>query len=131
MQSYFWYKPEVTLQGGGIGIGGGHIAGLHRHQLLMRLKVVIPGQHAGTDQLLLQDVDKVQQVLGLTATDVVYCIGRDGQAVFTRLLFGCFGHHTDNALDYIIDIGEVATAVAVVIDLDEIRKNLAYGNQFA
>ena len=28
-------KPEIPLEGGGIGIGGGDVAGLHRHELLV------------------------------------------------------------------------------------------------
>ena len=84
----------------------------------MCLKVVVLWQDTGSYKLFLQDVHKVQQILGLAATNVIDCVGRDGQAVFTRLLFGGFGQHTDNAFHNVIHVGEVAAAVAVVVYLD-------------
>jgi hypothetical protein len=56
---------EVALEGSGVGIGHGHVAGLHGHQLLMRGEVVVGGQHTGTDEFLLEDVDKGEKVLGV------------------------------------------------------------------
>ena len=84
----------------------------------MSLEVVVCGQDTGSYKLLLQDVHKVQQVLGLAASDVIDCVRRNRQAVFTRLLFGGFLHHAEDALHDVIDVGEVAAAVAVVINLD-------------
>ena len=66
----------------------------------------------------MQGLHKVQQVLGLAATYVIHGIGRDGQAIGAGALLGGLFHHADHSLNYVIDIGEVATAVAVVIDLD-------------
>ena len=42
-------KPKVALQGGAVGIGHGHVAGLHGHQLLVGVKVVVGREHAGTE----------------------------------------------------------------------------------
>ena len=93
----------------------------------MRLKVIIPRQHAGTDELLLQDVHKVQQVLGLAASDVIHGIGRHGQAVVAPLALGGALHHADDAFHDVIDIGEVAAAVAVVVDLYGLSTEQAVG----
>lgn len=37
---------EVTLERTGVGVGDGHIARLHRNELLMGLKVVVDREHA-------------------------------------------------------------------------------------
>ena len=84
----------------------------------MSLEVVVLGEHAGSDKFLLEDIDKVQKVLGLAATDVVDGIWRDGKPVLASLLFWGFAHDPDDAFHDVIDIGEIAAAVAVVVDLD-------------
>jgi len=84
----------------------------------MGLKVVVLGEHASSDEFLLEDVDEVQQVLGLAAADVVDGIRGDGQAVLAGPLFRGLAHHPDDAFHDVIDIGEIAAAVAVVVDLD-------------
>ena len=84
----------------------------------MGLEVVVLGEHAGCDEFLLEDIDKVQKVLGLATADVVNGIRRDGKSVLAVLLFRSFAHDADDAFHYVIDIGEIATAVAVVVDLD-------------
>ena len=84
----------------------------------MGLEVVVGGEDAGADEFLLEDVDKVQQVLGLAAADVVDGIRGDGQAVLAGPLFRGLAHHPDDAFHDVIDIGEIAAAVAVVVDLD-------------
>ena len=111
-------EAEIPLEGGGIGIGSGDVAGLHRHELLVGLEVVVGGEDAGADEFLLEDVDKVQQVLGLATADVVDGIRRDGKPVLTVLLFRGFAHDPDDAFHDVIDIGEIPSAVAVVVDLD-------------
>ncbi len=55
---------------------------------------------------------------GLTATDVIDRVGRNGKAVLSCLAFRRLGHYADDTLNDIIDISKVAAAVAVVIDLD-------------
>ena len=84
----------------------------------MGLEVVVGGEHAGSDEFLLEDIDKVQQVLGLAAADVVDRIRRNRKSVFAILLFRGFAHDPDDAFHDVIDIGEIASAVAVVVDLD-------------
>ena len=84
----------------------------------MGIEVVVLGEHASSDEFLLEDIDKVQQVLGLTAADVVDGIRRDGKPVLAGLLFRGFAHNPDDAFHDIVDIGEIASAVAVVVDLD-------------
>ena len=84
----------------------------------MGLEVVVGGEDAGADEFLLEDVDKVQQVLGLAAADVVDGIRGDGQAVLAGPLFRGLAHHPDDAFHDVVDIGEIAAAVAVVVDLD-------------
>ena len=37
----------------------------------MGIEIVVLGEHASSDEFLLEDIDKVQQVLGLAAADVV------------------------------------------------------------
>ena len=84
----------------------------------MCLEIVVGGEHAGSDEFLLEDIDKVQQVLGLAAADVVDGIRRDGKPVLAGLLFRGFAHDPDDAFHDVIDIGEIPSAVAVVVDLD-------------
>ena len=84
----------------------------------MGLKVVVVREHTGPNKFLLEDIDKVQQVLGLSAADVVDGIRRDGKPVLAGLLFRGFAHDPDDAFHDVIDIGEIASAVAVVVDLD-------------
>ena len=84
----------------------------------MGLEVVVLGEHAGSDEFILEDIDKVQQVLGLAAADVVDGIRRDGKPVLAVLLFRGFAHDADDAFHDVIDIGEIPSAVAVVVDLD-------------
>ena len=63
-------------------------------------------------------LDEVQQVLGVAVADVVHGIRWYGKAVFAHLLLRGFHHHTDNAFYDVVNIGEVALAVAVVEDLN-------------
>ena len=77
-ESYLRSETEVSFEGGGVGIGGGDVSGLHRHQLFVGLEVVVLGQDTGSQEFLLQDVHEVQQVLRLAATDVVHLVGRNG-----------------------------------------------------
>ena len=84
----------------------------------MSLKVVVLREDAGPQELLLQDVHKIQQVLGLAAADVVHGIRRNGQPVVAGVLGRGFLHHAEYALDDVVYVGEVPPAVAVVVYLD-------------
>ena len=66
----------------------------------------------------MQRLHEVEQVLGLASTYIIYSVWRDGQAVLTFLARRSAGHHAHDAFDDVVDIGEVAAAVAVVVDLD-------------
>jgi len=110
-------EAEIALESGGVGIGGGNITGLHRDELLVGVEVIVLREDAGTDEFLLEDGDEIEEVLGLAATNVIDGIGRDGEAIVAGLACGGFLHDADDALDDVIDVGEVAAAVAVVVDL--------------
>lgn len=84
----------------------------------MRLEVIRRGQHASTNELLLEDVHKVKKILRMAVADVVQRIRRHGETVLPLLAFGCSLHHTDHPLHDIVHIREVAFAVAVVEDPD-------------
>jgi hypothetical protein len=111
-------EAEVTGQGFCISIGGGDITRLHGDKLLVGLEVEILGQNPRTHQLLLEDLYEIEEVLGLTATYIIYGIGRNGQAILALFALRGALHHAYDTLDNIIDIGEVASAVAIVEDLD-------------
>jgi hypothetical protein len=59
------------LQRGGVGVGHGDITGLHGHELLVGLEVIIGGEDSCTYQLFLKDGNKVEQVLGMVIADIV------------------------------------------------------------
>ena len=84
----------------------------------MGLKVVVGREHAGTDELFLQGLHKVQQVLRLATADVVHGIRGDGQSIGPGLALGGALHHAYYSLNDVIHIRKVAAAVAVVVDLD-------------
>lgn len=84
----------------------------------MRLKVVVGREHALLNQHALQRVDKVEQVLGMGVADVVDAVGGEGQPVLAHLHLGGGVHDAPHALDDVVDVGEVAAAVAHVEDLD-------------
>ena len=112
---------------GGVGVGDGDIAGLHGNELLVGLEIVVFGEHACTDKLFLEDGDEVEQVLGTVVADVIYFIRRDGKTVFSVFLFRGVLHHTDDSFDDVINVGEVALAVAVVEDLDGVALHQLVG----
>ena len=111
-------EAKVSFQGRGVSVSGRYITGLHGNELLVGFEVVVLWQDTCSYKLLLQNVYKVEQVLGLAATDVIDCVRRYRQAVFACLLFGSFGHHTDNAFDNVINVCEIPAAIAVVVNLD-------------
>lgn len=109
---------QVTLERRGVGVGDGNVAGLHGHELLVGLEVVVGREHALLHQHALQRVDEVEQVLGVRVADVVDAVRGEGQPVLARLHLGGGLHDTTDALDDVVDVGEVAAAVAHVEDLD-------------
>ena len=84
----------------------------------MGLEVVVRRQHALLHQHALQRVDEVEQVLGMGVADVVDAVRGEGQPVLAHLHLGGGVHNALDALDDVVDVGEVAAAVAHVEDLD-------------
>lgn len=109
---------QVALERRGVGVRDGHVAGLHRHELLVGLEVVVRRQYALLNQHALQRVDEVEQVLGMGVADVVDAVRGERQPVLAHLHLGCGVHDAPHALDDVVDVGEVASTVAHVEDLD-------------
>lgn len=109
---------QVALESSGVGIGDGNVAGLHRHELLVGLEVVVGREHPLLHQHALQRVDEVEQVLGVRVADVVDAVRGERQPVLAHLHLGRGVHDAPDAHDDVIDVGEVAAAVAHVEDLD-------------
>jgi len=90
---------------GGIGIGLVYVTGLHGQEVLLgRLAVSV-----------FDFGDKVHELYGVAATDVVNLVGHVVRA------FGGIGHmvqRMDGAFGDVVDVGEVADHVAVVEYLD-------------
>ena len=82
----------------------------------MGFEDIVCGQHAGAEQLFLEDGHEVEQVLGLVVADVVDFVRGNGQVVFARALLGRMAHHAHHALYNIINVGEVALTVSVIED---------------
>lgn len=81
-------------------------------------EVVVGGEHALLHQHALQRVDEVEQVLGVGVADVVDAVRGERQPVLAHLHLGGGVHYAPDALDDVVDVGEVAAAVAHVEDLD-------------
>ena len=111
-------EAEVLFQGLRVGVGYGHVAGLHGHEFLMGTEVVVLGQDAGTDQLFLQDGHEVKEIFGGVVADVVHLVRWNGQSVLPVLLLGGVLHDANHSLHDVVDIGEVALAVAIIENLD-------------
>ena len=111
-------EAEVLFQGIRVGISHGHVAGLHGHEFLVGLEVVVLGQDAGTDQFFLQDGHEVEEVLGRVVADVIYLVRWNGQSVLAIMLLGGVLHDAHHSLHDVVDIGEVALAVAIIENLD-------------
>lgn len=111
---------QVALERRGVGVGDGHVAWLHGHELLVGLEVVVGRQHALLHQHALQRVDEVEQVLGVRVADVVDAVRGERQPVLAHLHLGGGVHNSPHALDDVVDVGEVAAAVAHVEDLDDV-----------
>lgn len=84
----------------------------------MGLKVVVLGQHTSAHQFFLKNSDEVEEIFGGVVTDVIHLIGRNGKSVLAVLFLGGMLHNADHSFHNVIDVGEVALAVAVVEYLD-------------
>ena len=120
-------EAEVLFQGLRVGVGYGHVARLHGNKLLVGLEVVVLGQDAGTDQLFLKDSYEVKEVFGRVVADVVHLVRWDGQSVLTVPLLRGVLHDAHHSLHDVVDICEVALAVAIVEYLDGLAFNQFVG----
>ena len=111
-------EAEVLFQGLRVGVGHRYIARLHGHEFLVGIEIIILGEHTGTDQFFLQDGHAVEEVFGRVVADGVYFVWWDGQSVLAVLLLGGVLHDAHHSLHDVIDIGEVALAVAIIENLD-------------
>ena len=111
-------EAEVLFKGRGVCISHGHITWLHRYELLMGFKIIMLGKNSCTDQLFLEDGNKVEEVFGGVVADVVHLVWRDRKTVLTVLLLRGVLHDAHHSFHNIVDIGEVALAVTVVENLD-------------
>ena len=64
-------EAEVTLEGGGIGVGYGDVTGLHGDELLVGVEVVVGREDTGTEEFFLEDGDEIEKVLGGGVTNVI------------------------------------------------------------
>ena len=111
-------EAEVLFEGRRISVGHGHVARLHGHEFLVGIEVVVLGQDAGTDQFFLQDGHEVKEVFRGVVTDVIYLVRRYRQSVLAVPLLGGVLHDAHHSLHDVVDIGEIALAVAIVENLD-------------
>ena len=84
----------------------------------MGLKIVVLGQDAGTDKFFLKNGYEVEEVFGRVVTDVIYLVWWDGQSVLAVPLLRGVLHDAHHSLHDVVDIGEVALAVAIIENLD-------------
>lgn len=117
-QAGIGFEAEVMFQGRRVSVGHGHIAWLHGHEFLVSLEVVVLGKHAGTDQLFLKDGHEVEKIFWRVISNVIYFVRRDGESILTVPLLGGVLHDAHHSLHDVVDIGEVALAVAIVENLD-------------
>ena len=113
-------ESEVALEGGGVCVGGRDVAWLHGDKFFVGFEVVVLGENTGVEEFFLKDLDEVEEAFGLPSADVINGIGRDGETILTEFALRCTFHDTEDALDDVINIGEVAAAITVVEDLDGI-----------
>ena len=100
---------KIFFQTGDIRICLIHVARLHGKQLLCAGL----GDDAFVDQALLENLDESEQTDRLAVPDVIDFAGGSVFGVVRGLL-----HDGDDALHDIIDVGEVAIHVAMVVNLD-------------
>src|SRR3569623_1828296 len=107
-------EADVMHQGIDVGVGGGHVALLQRYHVFFRFFT----------QALLDPLDVMHELHGLVVADVVEPIGRAAAggvgriAAPVRIRRGDFIARAHHAFDDVVDVGEVALVLAVVVDVD-------------
>lgn len=66
----------------------------------------------------MKDCHKVKKVFGRVVADVVHLIWRYRKTVLAVLLLRCVLHDAHHSFHDVVDIGEVALAVAIIENLD-------------
>lgn len=84
----------------------------------MGFKVIIFWEYSGTDEFFLEDGDEVEEVFWRVISNVIYFVRRDRKTVLTFPLLRGVLHDAHHSLHDVVDIGEVALAVAIVENLD-------------
>ncbi len=105
--------PEITLQCACICIGHRHITRLHWNEFFVCFKVIIFRQHFCPNQFFLQNLYEIQKVLRILIANVVDCIRRNWQTIFSISAFRCALHDTNNTFHNIVHISKVTLAVAM------------------
>ena len=84
----------------------------------MCFKVIVFRENSCTYQLFLQDGHEVKEVFRGVVTDVVHLVRWYGQSVLAVPLLGGVLHDAHHSLHNVVNIGEVALAVAIIENLD-------------
>ena len=66
----------------------------------------------------MENGDEVEEILGGVVANIIDFVGRNGKTVLAVLFLWGMLHDADDSFHNVIDISEVALAVAVVEDLD-------------
>ena len=93
----------------------------------MGIEVIVLGEDTGTHQFFLQDGHEVEEVFGGVVAYVVHLVRWDGQSVLAVPLLRGVLHDANHSLHNVVDIGEVALAVAIVENLDGLAFNKFVG----
>ena len=118
METCAWLEAEVLLKRACVGVGYGHIAGLHRDKFFVGFKVVVAGQHPSTNKFLLKDSNEIKEIFGRVIADVIYLVWRDRKTVLTILLLWCVLHDTNYTFYDVVNECEVTLTIAIIEYLD-------------
>lgn len=111
-------EAKVALEWSSVGISYRYVAWLHWDEFFVGFKIVVFGQDFGTDKLFLENLDEVEQILGIRVANVIYGVWWNREAVFPVFFLWGFGYDAHDTLDDVADVGEVALAIAIVEDFD-------------
>ena len=89
----------------------------------MRFEIEVLRQNTCANQFFLQNLHKIQKILRLSSTYIIYSIWRNGQSILTLLALRSPLHHTNNTLYDVIHISKITPAVTIVKDLDGFTLN--------
>ena len=93
----------------------------------MGFKIIVCWKDSCTYKFFLKDGYEIKEVFGRVVADVVHLVWRYGKPILTILLLWSVLHNAHNTFYYIVDISEVALAIAVVENLDCLTFNKFVG----